>query len=145
MHQANASYAIDYEMIFQHAPVGMCISVNRVIKACNHALAAMFGYDCAKEELGGTQRFSATQLAPISRGAQILRESFKGRALGVEYRSKLWRAWRLGNGDTKERSGVFPDHQPQQAESQLKERDFRNLRRRVNGADRSPSPRFISE
>ena len=48
MHQANASYAIDYEMIFQHAPVGMCISVNRVIKACNHALAAMFGYDCAQ-------------------------------------------------------------------------------------------------
>jgi PAS domain S-box-containing protein len=35
-------------MIFQHAPVGMCISVDRVIKACNQALAAMFGYDCAQ-------------------------------------------------------------------------------------------------
>lgn len=45
--QRNASYAIDYEMIFQHAPVGMCISVNRVIQACNQALASMFGYDCA--------------------------------------------------------------------------------------------------
>ena len=40
----NASYAIDYETIFQHAPVGMCISVNRVIQSCNHALALMFGY-----------------------------------------------------------------------------------------------------
>jgi PAS domain S-box-containing protein len=40
----NPSYAIDYEMIFQHAPVGMCIAVNRVIQSCNHALAAMFGY-----------------------------------------------------------------------------------------------------
>ena len=40
----NASYTIDYEMIFQHAPVGMCVSVDRVIKSCNHALAAMFGH-----------------------------------------------------------------------------------------------------
>jgi len=35
---------IDYEMIFQHAPVGMCISRDRVIEACNDALASMFGY-----------------------------------------------------------------------------------------------------
>jgi len=48
LHQTNASYAIDYEMIFQHAPVGMCISVNRVIQACNQALASMFGYDCVQ-------------------------------------------------------------------------------------------------
>jgi PAS domain S-box-containing protein len=47
LHQKNASYAIDYETIFQYAPVGMCISVDRVIQACNHALASMFGYDCA--------------------------------------------------------------------------------------------------
>jgi PAS domain S-box-containing protein len=40
-----ASYAIDYEMIFQHAPVGMCISTDRVIQSCNQALGAMFGYD----------------------------------------------------------------------------------------------------
>ena len=39
----NAS-AIDYETIFLHAPVGMCISENRVILACNEALAAIFGY-----------------------------------------------------------------------------------------------------
>jgi PAS domain S-box-containing protein len=41
----NPSYAIDYEMIFQHAPVGMCISVDRVIQACNNALGVMFGYE----------------------------------------------------------------------------------------------------
>lgn len=39
----NAS-AIDYETIFLHAPVGMCISEHRVIHACNEALAAIFGY-----------------------------------------------------------------------------------------------------
>ncbi len=44
MHQLTASYAIDYETIFLHAPVGMCISVNRVIQSCNEALASMFGY-----------------------------------------------------------------------------------------------------
>jgi len=35
---------IDFESIFQHAPVGMCVSDNRVIQASNDALAAMFGY-----------------------------------------------------------------------------------------------------
>lgn len=35
---------IDYETIFQHAPVGMCISENRVIQSSNHTLEAMFGY-----------------------------------------------------------------------------------------------------
>jgi PAS domain S-box-containing protein len=44
LHQTNASYAIDYELIFQHAPVGMCISVDRVIQSCNGALTEMFGY-----------------------------------------------------------------------------------------------------
>lgn len=37
--------AIDYERIFLHAPVGMCISENRIIESCNDALASMFGYD----------------------------------------------------------------------------------------------------
>jgi PAS domain S-box-containing protein len=40
----SASYAIDYELIFQHAPVGMCVSCHRVIQRCNGALASMFGY-----------------------------------------------------------------------------------------------------
>ena len=39
-----APAGIDYETIFQHAPVGMCISHNRVIQACNAALGRMFGY-----------------------------------------------------------------------------------------------------
>ena len=51
-----ASYAIDYESIFLHAPVGMCISENRVIQSCNDALAAIFGY--ARDALVG-QSFRA--------------------------------------------------------------------------------------
>ncbi|MFT5644484.1 MAG: PAS domain S-box-containing protein [Janthinobacterium sp.] len=47
----NAPQAIDYESIFVHAPVGMCISENRVIQSCNDALAAMFGY--ARTDLAG--------------------------------------------------------------------------------------------
>ncbi len=50
MHQIKASYALDYETIFQHAPVGMCISVDRVIQSANEALASMFGYACADLE-----------------------------------------------------------------------------------------------
>jgi PAS domain S-box-containing protein len=50
LHQIKASYAIDYETIFQHAPVGMCISVDRVIQSANEALASMFGYACAELE-----------------------------------------------------------------------------------------------
>ena len=40
----NASQLINYETIFLHAPVGMCVSQNRVIKACNRALIKMFGH-----------------------------------------------------------------------------------------------------
>ncbi|MBI3284680.1 MAG: PAS and helix-turn-helix domain-containing protein [Burkholderiales bacterium] len=47
----NAAQAIDFESIFQHAPVGMCVSQNRIIRACNDDLAAMFGYQ--KNELLG--------------------------------------------------------------------------------------------
>lgn len=36
---------IDYASIFLHAPIGMCISRYRIIQACNHALAHMFGYE----------------------------------------------------------------------------------------------------
>jgi PAS domain S-box-containing protein len=38
------STKIDYQGIFQHAPIGMCISQHRIIHACNDALAAMFCY-----------------------------------------------------------------------------------------------------
>jgi PAS domain S-box-containing protein len=40
----NTSQLINYETIFLHAPVGMCVSQNRVIKACNQALTVMFGH-----------------------------------------------------------------------------------------------------
>ena len=40
----SASQLINYETIFLNAPVGMCVSQNRVIKACNQALIVMFGY-----------------------------------------------------------------------------------------------------
>ncbi|MYM89430.1 PAS domain-containing protein [Rugamonas sp. FT82W] len=44
----NNAPVIDYESIFLHAPVGMCISENRVIQSCNEALAAMFGHPRAQ-------------------------------------------------------------------------------------------------
>jgi PAS domain S-box-containing protein len=40
----NASTPIDYQTIFMHAPIGMCVSQHRIIQACNQALADMFGY-----------------------------------------------------------------------------------------------------
>ncbi len=49
--QMNSSHVIDYEMIFKFAPVGMCISINRVIQSCNDALSSMFGH--ASGELDG--------------------------------------------------------------------------------------------
>lgn len=36
--------APDFAVIFQYAPVGLCVSHQRVISTCNDALAAMFGY-----------------------------------------------------------------------------------------------------
>lgn len=39
------SQLIDYESIFLHSPVGMCVSQNRIITASNNALAHMFGYE----------------------------------------------------------------------------------------------------
>jgi len=47
----NPTPMIDYETIFLQAPVGMCISENRVIQNCNDALAAMFGY--TRQQLQG--------------------------------------------------------------------------------------------
>ena len=44
----NAAPAVDYESIFLHAPVGMCMSENRIMRSCNEALAAMFGYTRAQ-------------------------------------------------------------------------------------------------
>lgn len=49
--EMNVVQPIDFESIFQHAPVGMCVSQNRIIHACNDDLAKMFGYQ--KDELLG--------------------------------------------------------------------------------------------
>ena len=35
---------INFESIFHNAPIGMCVSANRVIQASNQFLASMFGY-----------------------------------------------------------------------------------------------------
>jgi PAS domain S-box-containing protein len=40
-----ATVSIDYQSIFQHAPVGMCVSQNRRIVSCNETLCLMFGYE----------------------------------------------------------------------------------------------------
>ena len=40
----NAPHPVDFETIFKFAPVGMCISSNRVIQSSNDTLEAMFGY-----------------------------------------------------------------------------------------------------
>jgi PAS domain S-box-containing protein len=42
---------IDYDVIFQCSPVGMCVSRHRIIQASNPALDQMFGY--APDELAG--------------------------------------------------------------------------------------------
>jgi hypothetical protein len=36
--------SIDYQDIFMHAPIGMCVSRFRIIHACNDMLAQIFGY-----------------------------------------------------------------------------------------------------
>ena len=41
----NPPHLIDYETIFTYAPVGMCISIDRVIQSCNDAVSVMFGYE----------------------------------------------------------------------------------------------------
>ncbi len=40
----NSPPPIDFENVFQHAPIGMCVSHNRVMQQANLALTKMFGY-----------------------------------------------------------------------------------------------------
>lgn len=40
----NNALAIDYNLIFQRSPVGMCVSEHRNIQVSNHAMDQMFGY-----------------------------------------------------------------------------------------------------
>jgi len=44
-------HSLDYENIFLHAPVGMCVTRNRIISDANEATARMFGF--AREDMVG--------------------------------------------------------------------------------------------
>jgi len=68
----SAPLAINYESIFRHAPVGMCVSQQRVIQACNDALANMFGYQ-TNELVGQSFRVLYPTLDEFERtGARIV-------------------------------------------------------------------------
>lgn len=68
----SASLSIDYETIFQNAPVGMCVSQHRIIHACNEALARMFGYR-SDELIGQSFRVLYPTLDEFERtGARIV-------------------------------------------------------------------------
>ncbi|MES2298498.1 MAG: PAS and helix-turn-helix domain-containing protein [Pseudomonadota bacterium] len=67
-----ATVAIDYETIFLNAPVGMCISVDRVIQSCNDALAAMFGYARAQLDGSSFQILYPTQDEFLRTGDRII-------------------------------------------------------------------------
>ncbi|WP_050463782.1 PAS and helix-turn-helix domain-containing protein [Herbaspirillum autotrophicum] len=47
----NNPQLVDYAQVFMHAPIGMCVSHNRIIHQGNLAMAAMFGYQ--QPELSG--------------------------------------------------------------------------------------------
>jgi PAS domain S-box-containing protein len=67
-----APLSINYESIFLHAPVGMCVSGNRVVHACNDALARMFGYK-ADELIGQSFRVLYPTMDEFERtGARIV-------------------------------------------------------------------------
>ncbi len=67
-----------WALAFQLAPVGLCVSRNRVIEACNEAFARMFGY--GPEALAGKSLEvlypSPTEFRHIGeRGLRIMRDS----------------------------------------------------------------------
>jgi len=63
---------INYESIFQFAPVGMCVSDNRVIQASNDALAAMFGYGAGALDGQSFQVLYPTQDEYLRTGDRII-------------------------------------------------------------------------
>jgi PAS domain S-box-containing protein len=68
----SAPFSINYQTIFQSAPVGMCVSQHRVIHACNDALASMFGYEVS-ELVGQSFRVLYPTLDEFERiGARIV-------------------------------------------------------------------------
>jgi len=63
---------INYESIFKFAPVGMCVSDNRVIQASNDALSAMFGYRAAELDGQSFQVLYPTQDEYLRTGDRII-------------------------------------------------------------------------
>lgn len=64
--------AIDYETIFLHAPVGMCVSEHRAIRCCNEAFAAMFSYTRAELEGMSFQALYPTMAEFLRTGERII-------------------------------------------------------------------------
>lgn len=64
--------AIDYQSIFKYAPVGMCVSDQRVIQACNDALADMFGYGAGELDGQSFQVLYPTQDEYLRTGDRII-------------------------------------------------------------------------
>ncbi|KQV61663.1 MULTISPECIES: PAS and helix-turn-helix domain-containing protein [unclassified Duganella] len=63
---------INYESIFKFAPVGMCVSDNRVIRTSNDALAAMFGYGAGALDGQSFQVLYPTQDEYLRTGDRII-------------------------------------------------------------------------
>lgn len=66
------------ELAFEHAPVGLVVTENRVIRDCNRAFAAMFGYaqDELRDRLFAVLYPSQEEFANIrNRGVKPLRET----------------------------------------------------------------------
>ncbi len=68
----NTNHPIDFEMIFQYAPVGMCISAQRVIQSCNDALSTMFGYGHGELDGKSFQALYPTQDEFLRTGDRII-------------------------------------------------------------------------
>jgi len=68
----NVPPAIDFETIFLYAPVGMCVSENRVIHTCNEVLAATFGYTRAELVGQSFEAFYPTQDDFLRTGDRIV-------------------------------------------------------------------------
>jgi PAS domain S-box-containing protein len=72
MRPMNVPPAIDFETIFLYAPVGMCVSENRVIHTCNEVLAATFGYTRAELVGQSFEAFYPTQDDFLRTGDRIV-------------------------------------------------------------------------
>ena len=75
----NAASAIDYEGIFLHAPMGMCMSENPSHRRSDEALAAMFGYARAQLERPSFEVLYHARRVPAHRDRIVPIMNAKGR------------------------------------------------------------------